>query len=164
VGARGPKKQPTEIAKRTKASKRPVAEVVLAGTRELVAPPAPADLPPEGVELWDTVVAEIYRAGLAQSVDLPALETLCFQWAMAKQARRVLRRQSPFALGAAGQLAEHPAVAIERQASALLLRFMQEYGLTASARASLGLAGLQARSLQQELAAKLGAIELEPGE
>lgn len=55
------------------------------------------------------------------------------------------------ALGSTGQLTEHPAVEIERAAAAIVLRLATEFAMTPTARARLGLAVLEGRSLQKEL-------------
>lgn len=60
------------------------------------------------------------------------------------------------ALGSTGQLTEHPAVAIERAAAAVVLRLATEFAMTPTARARLGLAVLEGRSLQKELEEDLG--------
>jgi phage terminase small subunit len=52
----------------------------------------------------------------------------------------VLRKQSSFALGSTGQMVEHSAVAMERNAHMAYLRFAQEFGLTAAARARIAAA------------------------
>lgn len=67
-----------------------------------------------------------------------------------------LRRRVPVALGSMGQVVDHPLVQMERNAQLTVLRFATEYGLTASARARLGLTVLQGRSLQQELSDQIG--------
>lgn len=60
------------------------------------------------------------------------------------------------ALGSTGQLTEHPAVDIARASSALVLRYLTEFAATPTARARLGLAVLEGRSLQKELEEDLG--------
>lgn len=56
------------------------------------------------------------------------------------------------ALGSTGQLTEHPAVEIARASTSTVLRYATEFCLTPTARARMGLAVLEARSLQKELA------------
>lgn len=60
------------------------------------------------------------------------------------------------ALGSTGQLVEHPMVGTERAAASLLLRFASDYAMTPVARASLGIAVLEGRSLKKELEDDIG--------
>lgn len=60
------------------------------------------------------------------------------------------------ALGSTGQLVEHPMVATERAAASLLLRFAADYAMTPVARARLGIAVLEGRSIQKELEDDIG--------
>lgn len=99
--------------------------------------PCPADLPADGKRLWEEVVPRLAAIGILNEVDRAALESLCVQWARGVAARRVLARQGQFALGSTGQLVEHPALGIERASAALFLRFCEQYGLTAAARARI---------------------------
>jgi P27 family predicted phage terminase small subunit len=151
----GPKPKPTETKRRENVSKRPLPAVVkVAGAHADLEPPA--DLPPDGLALWSEVVTALRDVGIVDGVDRPALTLLCVQWARAEQARRVLASEGLFALGSMGQITEHPALAIERAAAALWIRFAEQYALTAAGRARLGLAALQARSLAEELREALG--------
>jgi P27 family predicted phage terminase small subunit len=135
--------------------RRPLPEpVIVAGRGSLPAPPD--DVPPEGHRLWDTIVAELERVNLVDRIDYPALIALCTQWARAEKARRVLAQEGMFALGSMGQIVEHPALAIERNAHALFLRFAEHYALTPVARARIGLAMLEGRKMQEELQDRIG--------
>src|SRR5205085_177510 len=69
-----------------------------------------------------------------------ALQAMCVQWARAQMATKVIGRHGYFALGSTGQIVEHPALAIERHAHGLFLRFAEQYGLTAAARARIAAA------------------------
>jgi len=95
---------------------------------------------------------------VAQRVDAPALAALCIQWARAKQARRILAEEGLLALGSKGQLVEHPALAIERSAHALFLRFAEQYGLTAAARARIAATTVVARAVKAHLDAELSDV------
>jgi P27 family predicted phage terminase small subunit len=59
-------------------------------------------------------------------------------------------------LGSTGQLTEHPMLATERASANILLRFAQEFAMTPTSRARLGLAVLEGKSLERELADDLG--------
>jgi P27 family predicted phage terminase small subunit len=106
----------------------------------------PAELPPAAAQLWDELVAILERAGVVDGVDRPALQALCLQWQRAEDARAALDEFGMFSVGSTGQLVEHPAVAIEARAHTLLLRFAEQYGLTAAARARIAHAASAARA------------------
>jgi P27 family predicted phage terminase small subunit len=119
------------------------------------APEKPANLPPAGEKLWDDLVTALTSAGILERVDAAAFTALCVQWGRAEQARAVIREQGCFALGSMGQLVAHPAVGMERDAHAMLLRFAEQYGLTAAARARIGVAGTGAEAAGE---AKLASV------
>ena len=110
----------------------------------------PALLPPEGRELWNEFVPLLAQQRIVDVVDRAALTVLCLQWARCCQAAAVLAEQGLFVLGSTGQPVEHPALAIERQADALLLRYCEQYGLTAAARARIAAGTRVARSDAEE--------------
>src|SRR5947209_5189831 len=80
-------------------------------------------------------------------VDMPMLEAMSIQYARAMQARRVLRSEGLFTSGSVGQLREHPAVKIEREATTLFARLAEQFALTPASRSRLGMAELHRRSL-----------------
>jgi P27 family predicted phage terminase small subunit len=153
---RGRKRKPAQQKIREgNAGNRPTRELVIApGT---LAPPP--DLPDEAVEMWGWLVSRLDAARILDQVDLPALVAMCVQWARGQQAQRVLDEEGMFELGSMGQLVEHPAISIERQAHTLFLRFAEQYGLTAAARARIAATvRVPAQSKLQEI------IEQEPDE
>jgi P27 family predicted phage terminase small subunit len=97
-------------------------------------PIPPADLPPEALEFWSDTVDLLCNTGIVHMADRSALIALSVQWARAERARKVLFEEGYFALGSMGQIVEHPALAIERSAHAMFLRFAEQYGLTPIAR------------------------------
>lgn len=117
------------------------------------APIKPPGLPDAASELWDEVVPALHAAGVVDRVDTAALMALCVQWARAEEARGLLGTDGVLAIGSMGQVAAHPALAIERAAHLAFLKFAQEYGLTAAARARIAAAMAGAReTLERELA------------
>lgn len=100
-------------------------------------PVKPTYLLPSAGKLWDELVSALAPSGLAGKVDASALTALCVQWARAEQAREVLDEYGLFGKGSTGQIIEHPALSIERNAHAMFLRFAEQYGLTAAARARI---------------------------
>lgn len=116
----------------------------------------PDDLPPAASELWDELVPILDNANVLNRVDAAALQALCIQWERAEQARRAIKTEGLFTLGSAGQLAEHPALQVERQAHQLMLRFAEQFGITPVARARIAAAAAvvnasMADELSQEL-------------
>jgi phage terminase small subunit len=70
------------------------------------------------------------------------------------------RSKGHFTLCSVGQIREHPALKIEREASATFLRMAVEFGLTPSGRIRLGQAELTRRNLAHELQNHLGVPDL----
>lgn len=144
---------------------RPLPEPVLVGGRplptEMIEPPA--YLPDDAQEFWRDSVATLIEVGIIDRVDAPALEALATQYARMRQANRVVASEGHFARGSTGQLVQHPALKIEREATAMFMRLAEHYALTPIARVRLGMAELHRRSLAQELNDDLGGDSaLEP--
>lgn len=97
----------------------------------------PSDLPIEALEFWKDTVQLLGESGVIHGADRSALIALSVQWARAERARKVLIEEGYFALGSMGQIVEHPALSIERQAHSMFLRFAEQYGLTPIARAKI---------------------------
>jgi P27 family predicted phage terminase small subunit len=160
---RGRKPVPVEQRKAEgNASKRPLPEPVMVSGRpalnELAEPPA--HLNPDAKEFWETSVQRLNEVGIIDRVDIPVLEQLATQYARIRGAQRVIETDGYFASGSRGQVREHPAMKIEREATALFLKIAEHYALTPIARTRLGLAELHRRSLQSELDAGLGKPNL----
>ena len=153
---RGRKPKPVEVRRREgNPSKEPLPDVVLVGGRPASVPEPPEDFPEEARGAWVEVVPRLQEVGILDHVDRLALEAMCTQWARAKQAGQTIKREGLTSLGSHDQLVEHPAVATERAAHQLFLKFAEHYALTPIARTRLGLAQLQGRSLAMEMAGAL---------
>jgi P27 family predicted phage terminase small subunit len=100
--------------------------------------------------------------GIVDRVDIPVLEQLATQYARIRQAQRVIAEVGHFELGSRGQVKEHPALKIEREATRTFLTLAEQYALTPVARTRLGLAELHRRTLQAEMTDALGTAELKP--
>jgi P27 family predicted phage terminase small subunit len=128
----------------------------------------PADLSPIASETWDELVELLAGAGVADAVDRPALVALCLQWERGVVARRVLEAEGYFVAGSMGQAVEHPALKIESRAHQMFLRFAEQYGLTAAARAKIAAVAAGAKSSlesEREAIVDLAASEVvEDGE
>lgn len=144
--------------------KRPLPEPMLVAGRpalnELSEPPE--HLPPEAKEFWRDSICRLVEVGIIDRVDVPVLEQLATQYARIRQAQRVLAEDGHFTRGSVGQIREHPALKIERDATTMFLKIAEHYALTPIARTRLGLAELHRRSLSQELTEGLGAANLRP--
>lgn len=141
--------------------RRPLPEPVLVSGRpvpgELTEPPA--HLPADAKEFWSDSVQRLASVGIIDRVDVPALEQLATQYARIRQAQRVIAEDGHFTRGSVGQLREHPALKIEREATTMFLKLADQFALTPVARTRLGLAQLHGRALQQELSEGLGKPE-----
>lgn len=127
---------------------------------ELAEPPA--HLPDAAKAFWRETVLQLVEIGMVDRVDIPALEMLSVQYARICSIREVIDEVGFFARGSTGQITEHPALKIEREATALFLKLAEHYGLTPIARARLGLAEVHRRSLAAELDGALGSPDLRP--
>lgn len=94
----------------------------------------PDDLPHEAMSFWEDTVKLLCDTGAIHKADKSALIAMSIQWARAERARKVLADEGYFALGSMGQIVEHPALSVERQAHSMFLRFAEQYGLTPIAR------------------------------
>lgn len=160
---RGRKPMPIEQrVKEGNTQHRPLPAPVLVSGRpalsELEEPPA--HLPVEAKAFWRDSVQRLIEVGIVDRVDVPVLEQLSTQYARIRQAQRVLAEDGHFVRGSVGQLREHPAMKIEREATLLFLRIAEHYALTPIARTRLGLAELHRRSLTAEMEEGLGTPDL----
>lgn len=109
-------------------------------------------------------VANMLRAG----VDVPPAKVNALanydRTIASLAAYRDARRQvgNLVSLGSTGQLVEHPLVATERAAASLVARFAAAFGLTPADRVALGLALLEGRTMQRDLADDIGAPAARP--
>jgi P27 family predicted phage terminase small subunit len=162
---RGRKPVPVEQRIREgNAGHRPLPERVLVAGRpdlnELAEPPA--HLPADARDFWVETVTRLGAGGSVDRVDVPVLEQLSVQYARIRGAQRVIAEDGFFVRGSVGQLREHPAMKIEREATTLFLKLAENYALTPIARTRLGMAELQRRSLADEMGSGLGTPELRP--
>jgi P27 family predicted phage terminase small subunit len=142
-------------------SHRAVAEPLLVAGRpahEFDEPPD--DLPRDAREFWRSTVSRLIEVGMLDLVDDVALRMLSTQYARWCQAGRVVAVDGHFVRGSVGQLREHPAVKIEREAHGLFVKTAEQFGLTPMARTRLGLAELHRRSLHTEMEQALGSVDV----
>lgn len=157
VGRRGPAPEPREVREaKGNPSRRPLPAAVLVGERVAsVVPAAPAGLGERAAAVWDELAGMVTEAQMLTASDLAALEALAVQIARARQAREELEGEPLVVAGAQSQRIVNPLVRVERDAWTLVLKIAREFGMTPSARASLGLTMVQGRSLGLDLARRL---------
>lgn len=124
------------------------------------APRKPDNLPPAGERLWDEIVPVLSGAGIIDRVDGAALTALCVQWGRAESARELVAVQGEYVPGSMGQLVEHPAIGVERAAHAMFLRFAEQYGMTAAARARIAAAVVGVKTVLEE--ERDGVLDMTP--
>jgi P27 family predicted phage terminase small subunit len=130
------------------------------GLEEMATPPA--HLPEDAKEFWRDSIVRLVEVGIIDRVDGPALEQLAVQYARIRGAQRVIAESGYFSKGSTGQIREHPALRIEREATNQFLKIAEHFALTPIARTRLGLAELHRRSLSSEMASGLGKPNLRP--
>jgi P27 family predicted phage terminase small subunit len=138
--------------------KRPLPAAIVPGGRVTVVGSLE---PPEwlmgaGLDWWRRVVPELEATGLLARLDQTALETMATLYGRLQEAREALLEDGITSIGSQGQAVTHPAAKVEAQVAALLLRFMEQYGLTPVARARAGLAILEGTKLMDELDRSIG--------
>jgi P27 family predicted phage terminase small subunit len=138
--------------------------MLVAGRPEHELDEPPDDLPADGQAFWRDTVHRLIEVGMLDLVDEVALRMMAVQYARWQQAGRVLAIDGHFARGAAGQIREHPAIRIERDAHQLFMKTAEQFGLSPMARTRLGLAELHRRSLHSEMERALGAPDIIDGE
>jgi P27 family predicted phage terminase small subunit len=160
---RGRKPKPVEQRqKEGNAARRPLPDTLLVSGRPTLAElqEPPEHIPAEAKDFWRDSVTRLIEVGIVDRVDVPVLEQLATQYARIRQSQRVLAQDGHFVRGSVGQLREHPAMKIEREATRMFLQLAEHYALTPIARTRLGLAELHRRSLAEELKEGLGGAKL----
>lgn len=161
----GPKPEPIErrIAKGNPSKKKLPGVVLLAGRPDLddLAEP-PAHLDEDAKAFWRRDVVRLAEVGILDRVDVGALEALCVSYARAVQARRIVASEGLFTAGSVGQIREHPALKIEREAWAAFERAAEGFGIGPVARTRLGLAELGRRTLAADLQERIGMPDFQP--
>jgi P27 family predicted phage terminase small subunit len=124
-------------------------------------PDLPAHLSEEATEVWNLLVADLRESGVLDKTDALAIEAVAVLVERARQARRALAEEGLFQTTARGGSMLNPAVKLERDSWSLLKQYAEQLGLTPSARARLGLMGLEGASAAQRLAKQLGENPLD---
>lgn len=150
MGQRGPK--PAIV---TVDGKRRRSDVAVIGGLEDLEPPA--HLPSAARQVWRELVEPMMGGALLDRVDAPALEAMTRSVLRWREAEQILDVEGLFVASPNGYRVAHPAIAVAQKAQAEYRSWCARFGLTPSDRVGLGLANLRGRSLQQDLADKIGA-------
>ena len=135
--------------------KRAIPEPTKIGARK--APKMPATPPEEAKRAWRQIVPLLDGAKEVREADLPELEALCTAVARMRQARKALKKHgSLFTTGSTGQLVEHPALKVERDAMKEIARFGERFGLDPMARTRLGSGGERGKDMGDDMAGRIG--------
>lgn len=137
MGLRGPKPKPSALralegnpGRRNRSEPRPTP----------AAPPRPAWLCPVGAAKWDQLVPELSRLGLLTLVDGDVLAAYCQTWADYLWAVEELKRTGRTYKAVSGYMGPHPAVAIQRDARASLIKLGASFGMDPASRARFSVA------------------------
>lgn len=114
--------------------------------------PPPGDLPEEVHPLWRVVVADLGGANHMRASYLPALRAYCEAVYLHAQASAAIRKTGITGYSAMGSPIVMPAVRIQKDAAATMLRYAESLGLTPAGRIRLGLMEVVGQSL-------LGALQ-----
>jgi P27 family predicted phage terminase small subunit len=125
---------------------------------ELAEPPA--HLPPYAKQFWGEAVVRLAEVGILDRVDMATLELMATQYARAREAGEVIAKEGLVSTGYNGQPVAHPAVVVERLATAEFLRSAEHFALTPVARTRLGLAELERRKLEDDIEQSVGRPQL----
>jgi len=126
-----------------------------------VAPVKPDDLPPDAAALWDELAPVLAEAGVLNAIDAAAFTAMCLEWHTACLARRVLAQEGHFALGSTGQIVQHPALQMQKDAHAAFLRFAEHFGITPVARARIAAAAVVVKTARQLLEDDLDGLDFD---
>jgi P27 family predicted phage terminase small subunit len=132
--ARGRKPEPTALRRlRGNPGKRPLPAGEPKPASDL--PEPPAFLGTIALEEWHRVVYEMHRIGVLTGVDQTVLAAYCAvyeRWVTAEKGITTLT-----IIGAMGSLITHPNITIAHKALDTMYKYMQDLGLTPSARVKL---------------------------
>lgn len=136
MGRRGPRPTPTKILKARGSWRAELNKAEPHVESEVL--PCPTWLSPEAKDYWKVLIPELVELKLIGRIDSKALERYCQAWAEYRDAKRFLQKNGPtYEIKKKGKLtyvAQYPQVSISKNLSSEMLRFEQEFGLTAAAR------------------------------
>jgi P27 family predicted phage terminase small subunit len=160
MAPRGRKPKPAVVRRKDgNPGKRPIVDEARIGAEitSTNVPEPPAHLPAEAAVVWREIVPEVAEVGLARTIDLPVLESLCVHVAIARKAldmisaNGVLDVDGLVAVTEKGVPVVSPWHRIYRDSWRDALSIAEHYGLTPISRTRLGIAAMTAKSLADEL-------------
>lgn len=116
-------------------------------------PPTPA-VPSEVHEVWRSAVADLGGANNMRESYVPALEAYCMAVYTHAQAAEGIRTMG-ILVKSGGKTIINPAIKVQKDSAATMLRFAETLGLTPAARIRLGLMEITGMSLLSTLNASL---------
>lgn len=97
----------------------------------------PENLEPEAKAYIESVLEMLESNGIIDKVDDAALQMLARNYSTFIKASKMVEEEGLTFRSARGNIAEHPAVKIGRDAQIQAMKVMQEFGLTAKSRSKL---------------------------
>jgi P27 family predicted phage terminase small subunit len=153
----GPPPKPVEQKRREgNPGKRALPDSLIVAGRGV--PDKPESLTETAAVIWDEIVPQLETWGMLDRIDGLALEALCFQAALMREAMSTIKAEGTTSTGSTGQIREHPAIKTFQNAQNELRKWSERFGMDPSSRTRLGLAALKGKSLKDELDSKLGDL------
>ena len=97
----------------------------------------PENLEPEARAYIESVLQMLEDNGIIDKVDGAALQMLAYNYSTFIKAGKIVEKEGLTVTSDRGNIAEHPAVKIGRDAQTSALKVMSEFGLTAKSRSKL---------------------------
>ena len=97
----------------------------------------PAKLEPEAKSYMEEVLRMLEDNGIIEKVGDAALQMLAYNYSTFIKANKIIEKEGLTVRSDRGNIAEHPAVKIGRDAQTQAMRVMTEFGLTAKSRSKL---------------------------
>ncbi len=97
----------------------------------------PENLEPEARAYIESVLQMLEDNGIIDKVDGAALQMLAYNYSTFIKASKIVEKEGLTVTSDRGNIAEHPAVKIGRDAQTSALKVMTEFGLTAKSRSKL---------------------------
>ena len=97
----------------------------------------PENLEPEAKTYIESVLQMLETNGIKDKVDDAALQMLARNYSTFIKASKIIEKEGLTFTSVRGNIAEHPAVKIGRDAQIQAMKVMQEFGLTAKSRSKL---------------------------
>lgn len=106
---------------------------------DLIEMRCPEHLDSYGREEWGRTVPILFKLGMLSKIDIAALETYCQAYSNMRRASKMVNDKGMMYSDDNGKKHKNPALEIFRQNAGLVRQFLNEFGLTPSARATLNI-------------------------